>query len=56
MKRFLTSGIIAVALAGVAAAQVEEVYTASPSNTYLEIGTTFEDETIISLGTGVAAH
>ena len=55
MKRFLTSGIIAVALAGVAAAQVEEVYTASPSNTYLEIGTTFEDETIISLGTGVAA-
>lgn len=55
MKRFLTSGIIAVALAGVAAAQVEEVYVESPSNTYLEIGTTFEDETIISLGTGVAA-
>lgn len=55
MKQFLTSGIIAVALAGVAAAQVEEVYVESPSNTYLEIGTTFEDETIISLGTGVAA-
>ena len=55
MKRFLTSGIIAVALAGVAAAQVEEVYVESPSNTYLEIGTTFEDETIIALGTGVAA-
>lgn len=55
MKRFLTSGIIAVALAGVAAAQVEEVYVERPSNTYLEIGTTFEDETIIALGTGVAA-
>jgi hypothetical protein len=55
MKRFLTSGIIAVALAGVAAAQVEEVYVERPSNTYLEIGTTFEEETIIALGTGVNA-
>jgi len=55
MKQFLTSGIIAVALAGVAAAQVEQVYTASPQNTYVEIGTTFEDETMIALGTGVNA-
>jgi len=55
MKQFLISGIVSVALFSAAVAQVGAVYTESPSNTYLEVGTGLEDETVLSLGTGVSA-
>ena len=59
MKRILVSAISTLAIASPALAQdVASAPAMAPvtvTNTYVEIGTTFEDETVIALGTGIGA-
>lgn len=59
MKRILVSAISTLAIASPALAQdVASAPAVAPitvTNTYVEIGTTFEDETVVALGTGIGA-
>lgn len=52
MKRYIVSFISTLFVSGAAVAQEAPM---TVTNTYVEIGTTFEDETLIALGTGIGA-